>query len=44
MIQLKNFLNDPIKEEVYVKQPPDFKSEEYHNHVYKLHKPLYRLK
>jgi hypothetical protein len=38
------FLNCPIKEEVYVEQPPGFKSEEYHNHVYKLHKMLYRLK
>jgi hypothetical protein len=32
------FLNGPIKEEVYVEQPPDFESEEYPNHVYKLHK------
>jgi hypothetical protein len=38
------FLNGPIKEDVYVEQPPGFKSEEYHNHVYKLHKMLYRLK
>jgi hypothetical protein len=38
------FLNAPIKEEVYVKQPPDFESERYHNHVYKLHKVLYELK
>jgi hypothetical protein len=37
------FLNDPIKE-VYVEEPPDFKSEEYPNHVYKLHKTLYGLK
>jgi hypothetical protein len=34
----------PIKEEVYVEQPPGFKSEEYPNHVYKLHKALYELK
>jgi hypothetical protein len=27
-----------------VEQPPDFKSEEYHNHVDKLHKTLYGLK
>jgi hypothetical protein len=38
------FLNYPIKEEVYVEQPPDFESEEYPNHVYKLHKMLYGLK
>jgi hypothetical protein len=35
------FLNGPIKEKVYVEQPPDFKSEEYPNHVYKLHNALY---
>jgi hypothetical protein len=34
------FLNDPIKEEVYIEQPPSFKSGEYHNHVYILHKTL----
>jgi hypothetical protein len=38
------FLNGPIKEEVYVEQPPGFESEEYPNHVYKLHKALYGLK
>jgi hypothetical protein len=38
------FLNGPIKKEVYVEQPPSFKSEEYPNHVYKLHKMIYRLK
>jgi hypothetical protein len=38
------FLNDPIKEEVYVEQPSGFKSEEHPNHVYKLHKTLYGLK
>jgi hypothetical protein len=27
------FLNGPIKEEVYVEQPPGFKSEEYPNHI-----------
>jgi hypothetical protein len=35
------FLNGPIKEEVYVEQPPGFESEGYPNHVYKLHKMLY---
>jgi hypothetical protein len=38
------FLNGSIKEEVCVEQSPDFESEEYHNHVYKLHKALYELK
>jgi hypothetical protein len=38
------FLNDTIKEDVYVEQPPDFESEGYSNHVYKLHKTLYELK
>jgi hypothetical protein len=38
------FLNGPIKEEVYVEQPPGFEDDEYPNHVYKLHKALYGLK
>jgi hypothetical protein len=38
------FLNGPIKEEVYVEQPPGFEYSEYPNHVYKLLKVLYRLK
>jgi hypothetical protein len=38
------FLNGIIKEDVYVEQPPDFESEGYSNHVYKLHKTLYELK
>jgi hypothetical protein len=38
------FLNCLIKEELYVEQPPSFKSEGYPNHVYKLHKVLYALK
>jgi hypothetical protein len=37
-------LNGPIKDEVYVEQPPSFEDEEYPNHVYKLHKALYGLK
>jgi transposase InsO family protein len=38
------FLNVPIKEEVYVEQPPGFEDSEYPNHVYKLSKALYELK
>jgi hypothetical protein len=38
------FLNEPIKEEVYVEQPPGFEDSEYPNHVYKLSKALYGLK
>jgi hypothetical protein len=38
------FFNGPIKQEEYVEQPPSFESEEYPNHVYKLHKVLYGLK
>jgi hypothetical protein len=34
------FLNGPIKEDGYVEQPPGFESEEYTNHIYKLHKSL----
>jgi hypothetical protein len=37
-------LNGPIKKEVYMEQLPDFESEEYPNHVYKLHKALHGLK
>jgi hypothetical protein len=35
------FLNGPIKEEVYVEQPPGFEDQEYPYHVYKLYKVLY---
>jgi hypothetical protein len=38
------FLNRPIKEEIYMEQPPSFEDEEYPNHIYKLHKTLYELK
>jgi hypothetical protein len=34
------FLNGPIKEEVYVEQPPGFEDSEYSRHVYKLLKAL----
>jgi hypothetical protein len=38
------FLNGPIKEEVYIEQPPGFEDSEYPSHVYKLSKVLYGLK
>jgi hypothetical protein len=38
------FLNGPIKEEVYVEQPPGFEDSEYPTHVSKLSKALYGLK
>jgi hypothetical protein len=38
------FFNGPIKEEVYVEQPPGFEDSEYLSHVYKLSKALYGLK
>jgi hypothetical protein len=38
------FLNDVIKEEVYVRQPPGFENPKYPNRVYKFLKTLYSLK
>jgi hypothetical protein len=38
------FLNEPIKKEVYVEQPPGFEDDRYPDHVYKLSKALYGLK
>jgi hypothetical protein len=38
------FLNGPIKDEVYVEQPPGFEDSEYPSHVYKLSNALYGLK
>jgi hypothetical protein len=39
-----DILNGPIKEEVYVEQPPGFEDSEHPTHVYKLSKALYGLK
>ncbi|GJS25283.1 retrovirus-related pol polyprotein from transposon TNT 1-94 [Tanacetum coccineum] len=38
------FLNDPLKEEVFVRQPDGFVDPEFPNHVYHLNKALYGLK
>jgi hypothetical protein len=38
------FLSGPIKEEVYVEQPPGFEDDMYPDHVCKLSKALYGLK
>jgi len=38
------FLNEYLKEEVYVKQPHSFESHDFPNHVFKLDKALYGLK
>jgi hypothetical protein len=44
-MDVKNvFLNGVIQEEVYVRQPPGFKSPKYPDRVYKLSKALYGLK
>ncbi|GJS20988.1 putative ribonuclease H-like domain-containing protein [Tanacetum coccineum] len=38
------FLNGPLKEEVFVRQPDGFVDPEFPNHVYRLKKALYGLK
>ena len=38
------FLNEIIKEKVYLSQPPGFEIAEKPNYVYKLHKTVYDLK
>jgi hypothetical protein len=44
-MDVKNvFLNGPLHELVYVKQPPGFEDPQFPNHVYKVDKALYELK
>ncbi|GJT15941.1 retrovirus-related pol polyprotein from transposon TNT 1-94 [Tanacetum coccineum] len=38
------FLNEPLKEEVFVRQPDGFVDPEFPNHVYRLKKAIYGLK
>jgi hypothetical protein len=44
MYMKSTILNGPIKEELYVEQPPGFKDDKYPDHVYKLSEALYGLK
>lgn len=38
------FLHGVLTEEVYMKQPPGYIDSWFPNHIYRLHKSLYRLK
>jgi hypothetical protein len=38
------FLNGPLNELVFVKQPPGFENPKFPNHIYKIYKALYGLK
>jgi hypothetical protein len=40
----RTFHSGPIKEELYVEQPPGFEDDRYPDHIYKLSKALYGLK
>ncbi|GJY72824.1 retrovirus-related pol polyprotein from transposon TNT 1-94 [Tanacetum coccineum] len=44
MLRKRAFLNDILREEVYVSQPDGFVDQDNPNHVYKLKKALYGLK
>jgi hypothetical protein len=37
-------LNGPIKENVYIEQPPSFEDDKYPNHVHKFNKAFYGIK
>ena len=43
-IGVSAFINGPLKELLFVKQPPGFEDPNFPNHVYKLDKALYGLK
>jgi hypothetical protein len=38
------FINVPLNELVFVKQPPGFENPKFPNHIYKLDKAIYGLK
>ena len=39
-----SFLNEVIKEEVFIEQPEGFEVESRESHLYRLHRALYGLK